>query len=171
MLTKAGVVDAGAAGLVEILRGIAAYLSGEPLPESVEAVALSADAVHQEASRYRYCTTFVVEGENLDRDALERELEPLGDSLLVVGDAAALKAHVHTDDPGAALRAGTAMGVDRAGRDREHAPPERPARGAPSRTRAPMIAGPRSSRSSPARATAVCSRAWARPGSSTAARQ
>ena len=111
VLTKAGVVDAGAAGLVEILRGIAAYLSGEPLPESVEAVPLSADAVHQEASRYRYCTTFVVEGENLDRDALERELEPLGDSLLVVGDAAALKAHVHTDDPGAALRAGTAMGV------------------------------------------------------------
>ena len=111
MLTKAGVVDAGAAGLVEILRGISAHVSGEPLPEAVEAVPLTADAVHQEASRYRYCAVFVVEGENLDRDALERELEPLGDSLLVVGDAAALKAHVHTDDPGAALRAGTAMGV------------------------------------------------------------
>ena len=86
-------------------------VSGEPLPEPVEAVPLSADAIHLEASRYRYCTAFVVEGENLDRDVLERELEPLGDSLLVVGDATALKAHVHTDDPGSALRAGTALGV------------------------------------------------------------
>ena len=33
VLRKAGVVDAGAAGLVEIVRGIAAHLSGEPLPE------------------------------------------------------------------------------------------------------------------------------------------
>ncbi len=72
---------------------------------------LTGDAIHLEASRYRYCTAFVVEGQRLDRDVLERELEPLGDSLLVVGDATALKAHVHTDDPGSALRAGTAMGV------------------------------------------------------------
>src|SRR5262245_13859324 len=111
VLRKAGVVDAGAAGLVEILRGITAYISGEPLPEAAEAVPLTTDAIHQEASRYRYCAVFVVEGDALDRDVLERELAPLGDSLLVVGDATALKAHVHTDDPGSALRAGTAMGV------------------------------------------------------------
>ena len=80
-------------------------------PEAVEAERLAPEAVHQEASRYRYCTVFVVEGERLDAHALERELTPLGDSLLVVGDARALKAHVHTDDPGAALRAGTALGV------------------------------------------------------------
>ena len=111
VLRKAGVVDAGAAGLVEIVRGIAAHLAGEPLPEVVEVERLAPDAVHQEASRYRYCTVFVVEGARLDATALERELTPLGDSLLVVGDARALKAHVHTDDPGAALRAGTALGV------------------------------------------------------------
>ncbi len=35
----------------------------------------------------------------------------MGDSLLVVGDASALKVHVHTDDPGAALTAATALGV------------------------------------------------------------
>jgi fatty acid kinase len=67
--------------------------------------------VHQELSRYRYCTTFVVEGERLDAEGLEAELERLGDSLLVVGDASALKAHVHTDDPGAALSIGTRAGV------------------------------------------------------------
>jgi dihydroxyacetone kinase-like predicted kinase len=53
----------------------------------------------------------VVEGEGLDADTLERQLEQLGDSLLVVGDESALKIHVHTDDPGAALTLGSAVGV------------------------------------------------------------
>ena len=110
-LRQAGVVDAGAAGLVEIVRGVAAHLAGEPLPEVLETEPLSAEAMHQEASLYRYCAIFVVEGANLDASALERDLAPLGDSLLVVGDATALKAHVHTNDPGAALRAGTALGI------------------------------------------------------------
>jgi dihydroxyacetone kinase-like predicted kinase len=35
----------------------------------------------------------------------------MGDSLLVVGDESALKVHVHTDDPGAALSAATLLGV------------------------------------------------------------
>jgi fatty acid kinase len=112
VLGKAGVVDAGGAGLVEIVRGLALEVAGEPIPEvSAEAEKLGLEAIHQELSRYRYCTSFVVEGEELDRSALERGLERLGDSLLVVGDRSALRAHVHTDDPGAALSAGTALGV------------------------------------------------------------
>ena len=54
---------------------------------------------------------FVVEGVNLDLARLESELEQMGDSLLVVGDASALKVHVHTDEPGLALSAATAIGV------------------------------------------------------------
>ena len=111
VLKEAGVVDAGAAGLVEIVRGIAAVVSGEPMPEAPlieEGIGL--DAIHQELSRYRYCTVFVVEGDDLDADALESELERLGDSLLVVGDRTALKVHVHTDDPGRALSLGVARG-------------------------------------------------------------
>jgi len=112
ILRRAGVVDAGGAGLVEIVRGVTAAVTGEPLPEAppgLEEVGL--DAVHQELSRYRYCTVFVVEGSGLDRAALEAELEPLGDSLMVVGDAEALKVHLHTDDPGAALTLATSAGV------------------------------------------------------------
>jgi dihydroxyacetone kinase-like predicted kinase len=56
----------------------------------------------------------VIEGKGLDRDELESELEQLGDSLLVVGDDTAIKVHVHTDDPGAALSIGTRAGtIDR----------------------------------------------------------
>jgi DAK2 domain fusion protein YloV len=96
---------------VEITRGLVLALSGEPLPDApLESEALGLDAIHQELSKYRYCTVFVVEGEQLDQVALERALDPLGDSLLVVGDDSALKIHVHTDDPGAALTVGTAVG-------------------------------------------------------------
>jgi DAK2 domain fusion protein YloV len=112
VLREAGVVDAGGAGLVELVRGLASAVSGEPLPEAPPArEELGVEAIHQELSRYRYCTTFLVEGDDLDADAIEHELEQLGDSLLVVGDREALKVHVHTDEPGRALNIGTANGV------------------------------------------------------------
>jgi len=112
VLREAGVVDAGAAGLVEIVRGIASAVSGEALPEAPEHTEdVGFDAIHQELSRYRYCTVFVVEGEGLDLDSLEAELEEFGDSLLVVGDQSALKVHVHTDEPGRALSLGVARGI------------------------------------------------------------
>ncbi len=112
VLREAGVVDAGAAGLLELLRGVAAAVTGAelpPTPPQLETV--TATAVHRELSRYRYCTTYVVEGENLDAETLEAEVGSLGDSLLVVGDSTALKIHVHTDDPGAALSLATAVGT------------------------------------------------------------
>ncbi len=114
MLREAGVVDAGGAGLVEIARGLAAELTGEPLPAAPLLQSVGPDALHLEPSDYRYCTSFVVEGKQLEARALEHALEPLGDSLLVVGDATTLKVHVHTDDPGVALSIGTAAGtIDR----------------------------------------------------------
>jgi fatty acid kinase len=112
VLRDAGVVDAGGAGLLELVRGLASAVSGEPLPEAPpEQKEIAVDAIHQELSRYRYCTTFVIEGDDLDADSIESELEQLGDSLLVVGDREALKVHVHTDEPGRALAIGTATGV------------------------------------------------------------
>ncbi len=115
VLRDAGVVDAGAAGLVEIVRGIVGAATGEAVPatETVPAGA-TIESAHTELSRYRYCTVFVLErGEQgpLDAGAVEAELEQLGDSLLVVGDAEALKVHVHTDDPGRALSLAVARGT------------------------------------------------------------
>jgi DAK2 domain fusion protein YloV len=112
VLREAGVVDAGGAGLLEIVRGLAAAAAGEPLP-AAPAVREepNIEAIHQELSPYRYCTTFMIEGDDLDSEGIERELEQLGDSLLVVGDREALKVHVHTDEPGRALAVGTRAGV------------------------------------------------------------
>jgi hypothetical protein len=113
VLRDAGVVDAGGAGLLELVRGVSAAVHGEPVTAaprpSDERAAV--ESIHQELSQYRYCTVFLIEGDELDREGLEAQLEQLGDSLLVVGDASALKVHVHTDDPGAALSLGSAAGT------------------------------------------------------------
>ena len=112
ILREAGVVDAGGAGLLELLRGVAAAVAGEPMPDPATLdEAPSPQAIHQELSRFRYCTSFVVEGSGLDATRVRGELEPIGDSVLVVGDASAMKVHVHTDEPGIALQTGTRAGV------------------------------------------------------------
>lgn len=112
VLAKAGVVDAGGAGLVEIARGMVYGATGQEIPDApAETPTLGLEAIHQETSRFRYCTVFLVEGDDLDQGWLEGELERIGDSLLVVGDESALKVHVHTDDPGVALSIGTRLGV------------------------------------------------------------
>lgn len=112
ILKEAGVVDAGGAGLVEVVRGIAAAVRGEPLPEPAGAAAapLPLEAIHLELSRYRYCTSLFVEGDDVDPERIEAELREFGDSLLVVGSPGAVKLHVHTDEPGRVLNIATALG-------------------------------------------------------------
>ena len=111
-LREAGVVDAGGAGLVELVRGVLHALTGEPLPDVPEVTEeITEESIHHEESEYRYCTVFVIEGDAIDLDALHASLEPLGDSLLVTGDASVAKVHVHTDQPEGALERGRAVGA------------------------------------------------------------
>jgi hypothetical protein len=111
-LAEAGVVDAGGAGLVELVRGVLHGLTGEPLPDVPDVTEeLTEEAIHHEESEFRYCTVFVVEGAELDLDALHARLVPLGDSLLVTGDESVAKVHVHTDAPDGAIAVGRAVGV------------------------------------------------------------
>ena len=112
VLKQAGVVDAGGAGLLEIVRGIASHVRGEELPEPAPLLEpIPLEAIHLELSKFRYCTSFFVEGDRVDPEELEAALAKLGDSLLVVGARGAVKAHLHTDEPGTALSLATAVGV------------------------------------------------------------
>ncbi len=124
-LQKAGVVDAGGYGLLVLFRGLsagiedlmhgggvvaggrlAARAAGEAVagsprrPDKTRAVSVEEPS---ELSEFRYCTSFLISGEAVDREAFERFLLPLGDSALVVGDESAVKVHVHVNDPGAVL--------------------------------------------------------------------
>jgi DAK2 domain fusion protein YloV len=111
VLRDAGVVDAGGAGLLEIVRGAFAGLHGEQL--ALTAVPLRVVPIDHDGdpSPHRYCTSYVVSGPAVMPPVLEAALTAIGDSLLVVGDAEATKVHIHTDDPGRALSLATAMGA------------------------------------------------------------
>ena len=105
VLAESGVVDAGGYGLVLILAGVLAALRGEDaeLPVIEHQTASISSRPHHEDSRYQYCTNFIVSGSGLVPRNFVNDLEELGDSVLVVGDEATLKVHVHTDDPESAM--------------------------------------------------------------------
>ena len=108
VLREAGVVDSGAAGLVELVRGLAGFSSA-----TASAYGFDVHTHHDpaEVSRYRFCTSYVIEGAGLDTAAIKRDLASLGDSLLVVGTETALRVHVHTDDPDRAIELGGTRGT------------------------------------------------------------
>ena len=105
VLAEAGVVDAGAHGLVVILAGIVAGLRGEAdaAPEVAHHEPPRQTRPHHFDSRFRYCTNFIVTGQGLESRSFVKRLEEIGDSVLVVGDQATLKVHVHTDEPEVAV--------------------------------------------------------------------
>ena len=102
-LRAAGVVDAGGFGLTVLLGGMAAALRGSEPPPRTEprSPAPVTDPRHVSIT-YRYCTNFAVSGAGLEPRRFVAELDRLGDSVLVVGDAQTLRVHVHTDRPDAA---------------------------------------------------------------------
>ena len=138
VLAESGVVDAGGYGLVLILAGVLAALRGDDaeLPEIEHQSAARLGQSHHEASNFQYCTNFIVSGSGLDAKGFIPRLEELGDSVLVVGDEATLKVHVHTDLPESAMEvfseAGEVTNLDVADMRRQVA--EREARMAGQRT-------------------------------------
>jgi DAK2 domain fusion protein YloV len=118
VLAEAGVVDAGGQGLAVLIEGMLKHLRGEEVEAQVSSAGhvekewLSAvdQRHHVEASPYGYCLEVLLEGGELDVPALREQMIALGDSVIVVGDETLVRIHVHTDDPGAVLSRGTAVG-------------------------------------------------------------
>ncbi|MCW3010760.1 MAG: domain fusion protein YloV [Solirubrobacterales bacterium] len=105
VLKEAGVVDAGGHAVTILFAGVVAALRGTEGPEIPRhAAAVRVTHPEHESSTFRYCTNFAVTGTGLDANDHVARLEAIGDSVLVVGDAATLKVHVHTDDPETATR-------------------------------------------------------------------
>ena len=124
VLKKAGVVDSGGVGLMTIMRGFLAALSGDTteigeIPtEAAADTKKSEDDVFGDNSdvinldlgdiEFAYCTEFFVI--NLkqmttlaDIDRLKERLMEIGDSVICIGDLELIKVHVHTNTPGRAL--------------------------------------------------------------------
>jgi DegV family protein with EDD domain len=103
VLARANVVDAGAAGFVALLEGLADYLDTGVLDESQPAAQLEAgepDVAGSEAGlEHRWCTECSVSGAAIDRRLLRERLAAIGSSLVVAGSAAKVRVHVHTNEP------------------------------------------------------------------------
>ena len=105
ILRDAGVVDAGGFGLQIILEGMLKTV--EEGESSVAALSSSRPAapvasqlvVALPEGGWGYCTEFLIEGSALDLELIRKQIEALGNSVLVVGEPELVKVHVHTDDP------------------------------------------------------------------------
>ncbi|MDP6507855.1 MAG: DAK2 domain-containing protein [Chloroflexota bacterium] len=104
VLKEAGVVDAGGQGLSIILDGFLKFSRGEEI--AVEAnveraeMVFAAYADEHAADEQGYCTQFIIEGETLDVPAIREFIAAATDSTIVVGDAAMIRVHCHTETPG-----------------------------------------------------------------------
>ncbi len=98
-LRDAGVVDAGGHALTVIFAGVVAALVGQEPPEIEHYAPAKITHPEHSSSTYRYCTNFAVTGHDLLASRYTAALEALGDSVLVVGDPATLKVHLHSDEP------------------------------------------------------------------------
>lgn len=102
VLRQAGVVDAGAQGFVDFLDGIWAYVESgriDPLPADLE-TGDGFSARDFEVGEHRYCTECVIEGAQLDREAVMQAMQQLDSSSLVVaGGAGKVRVHIHVNQP------------------------------------------------------------------------
>jgi DAK2 domain fusion protein YloV len=116
ILRQAGVVDAGGQGLCVVLEGALRYLRGDDSDVDVDEptlVTIPTDTALKlaEQVQYGYCTEFLLQDSRLGLEAVRDKLTSLGDSVLVVGDDSAIRVHLHTFDPGAALSYATSLGT------------------------------------------------------------
>ena len=108
VLAEAGVVDAGGQGLALILEGVLRCVKGETI--ALVESEVTVQHVHSPEGDYNYDTQFVIQGANLDLEAIRPKIAEMGDSVLVVGDAETIKVHVHSDHPGEVLEYGLTQG-------------------------------------------------------------
>lgn len=122
VLKKAGVVDSGGVGLMTIMRGFLAAITGEDIgTDNIPTEAVSqksdedvfgdnSDIVNLDLGdiEFAYCTEFFIIHLNqmttlADIDKLKEKLMSIGDSVICIGDLELIKVHVHTNTPGVAL--------------------------------------------------------------------
>jgi DAK2 domain fusion protein YloV len=116
VLRDAGVVDAGGAGLFRVLQGAHRFMSGDTAavaPSRAMGHRPSAVVPHADEG-FGYETMFLLEadaGHSIDLDAIRTHLETIGGSVLVAGDARAVKVHVHSERPDAVVAFGLGLGT------------------------------------------------------------
>jgi uncharacterized protein len=116
ILREAGVVDSGGQGIYRLFQGALLHLVGQ-VPTGAgrakAAAARPAALIAHADEGFGYETMFLVQPEGsgrLDLDAIRTRLESIGESVLVAGDARAIKVHVHNEHPDQVISYGLSLG-------------------------------------------------------------
>jgi DAK2 domain fusion protein YloV len=134
ILREAGVVDSGGQGLFRLFEGAHAFLTGDvtvsarlPGAKGIgvgagAGAAAGASAAHQgpppgagmRDEGFGYETMFLAQakpGEKLDVDGIRSFYQAIGESVLVAGDARAIKVHIHNERPDQVLAYAIGLGT------------------------------------------------------------
>ncbi len=114
-LKKAKVVDSGGMGLYIILKGMHEALRDGIKAEikdikPAEAGGVRAQGTEEIDIKFGYCTEFIVLGDASKAKNFQKDIEKLGDSMIVVGYEDVIKVHIHTNDPGTVLAKAVQIG-------------------------------------------------------------
>ncbi len=104
VLRKAGVVDAGGQGFVDLLQGIHDFIGSGSLRQDwnlpeIEEYEPGPGAGEIEDLEYRYCTECMVSGTKIDRRKLREQISELGNSMVIAGTHRKVKIHIHVNHP------------------------------------------------------------------------
>ena len=104
VLRKAGVVDAGAQGFVDLLEGMDDYLergrAGLATLQDYQGSEVGIVASGEHDAEHRWCTECVLSAEAIERDCVRTAIDALEHSSLVLaGTRQKLRVHVHLDQP------------------------------------------------------------------------
>ena len=110
VLKEAGVVDSGGAGYLCIIEGMIKYLNGEELSSDFT---INASVAHNQKLKtdgenveFGYCTEFILQltkvedVEEFNEKVIYEQIEPIGNSIVLVTDEDIVKVHIHTLTPG-----------------------------------------------------------------------
>ena len=118
ILREAGVVDSGGQGLYRLLQGALLHLVGQaPAADARDRIGAGprpSTLVAHADEGFGYETMFLLQANgihSLDVDAIRLHLESIGQSVLVAGDARALKVHVHNERPDLVIGYGLTQGT------------------------------------------------------------
>lgn len=115
-LKKAKVVDSGGMGLYIILKGMYVALKDGIVSEIKDtkiadpASSSKAEAIEDINIEFGYCTEFIILGDAEKANSFRQKIEPMGDSVVVVGYEDVIKCHIHTNDPGSVLAEAVKLG-------------------------------------------------------------
>ena len=120
ILREAGVVDSGGQGIYRLFQGALLHLVGASpagaargRSHAVAGIKPSTLVAHADEG-FGYETMFLLQPNgsgSLDVDAIRDHLESIGESVLVAGDARALKVHVHNERPDLVIGFGLSVGA------------------------------------------------------------